>query len=345
MKTSELSADGEDVDHISFIIGLALAVSSSVFIGSSFIIKKIALRRLAASGGLRASAGGFAYLRQGLWWLGFLTMGVGEAANLLAYAWAPAALVTPLGALSVLVAATLAHFVLGEHLGTLARMACALCVVGSVVLVLHAPHGEHAGSFEELLARLRAPVFLTFMAGAGLLALAVRVLLVRRYGERHVAVYLLLCSAVGSLTVVFCKAAALGARQAAAGDRTVLRGAAFWLLLLAAAFCVCIQMNYLNRSLDVFSAGLVTPVYYVMFTLLVVLGSALLFEEWRRMTAQDALGAACGFVVVVIAVFLLNMFRDASSVHRRQSRTFADTDVSTEHGLYMNGSLRNNRSS
>jgi hypothetical protein len=83
-------------------IGLALAVSSSVFIGSSFIIKKRGLR-MAGSSGLRAGAGGFGYLREPIWWAGLLSMVVGELANFAAYAFAPAVLVTPLGALSIII--------------------------------------------------------------------------------------------------------------------------------------------------------------------------------------------------------------------------------------------------
>ncbi len=47
--------------------------------------------------------GGFSYLREPTWWLGMISMIVGEAANFAAYAFAPAILVTPLGALSIIV--------------------------------------------------------------------------------------------------------------------------------------------------------------------------------------------------------------------------------------------------
>lgn len=55
-----------------FYIGLGLAISSSVFIGSSFIIKKKGLIRLSRIG-KRASAGGFGYLKDIVWWFGLLT--------------------------------------------------------------------------------------------------------------------------------------------------------------------------------------------------------------------------------------------------------------------------------
>lgn len=72
--------------------GLILALGSSLFIGSSFIIKKKGLRN-AGSTGLRAGLGGYSYLTQPLWWLGMTTMIVGELCNFAAYAFAPAILV------------------------------------------------------------------------------------------------------------------------------------------------------------------------------------------------------------------------------------------------------------
>uniref|UniRef100_A0A453NU61 Probable magnesium transporter n=1 Tax=Aegilops tauschii subsp. strangulata TaxID=200361 RepID=A0A453NU61_AEGTS len=83
--------------------GLTLAMSSSAFIGSSFVIKKIGLKKAGDSGArARAGSGGHSYLYEPLWWLGMVTMILGEIANFAAYAFAPAILVTPLGALSII---------------------------------------------------------------------------------------------------------------------------------------------------------------------------------------------------------------------------------------------------
>uniref|UniRef100_A0A8C5P302 Uncharacterized protein n=1 Tax=Jaculus jaculus TaxID=51337 RepID=A0A8C5P302_JACJA len=70
-----------------FYISLRLTMTSSIFTGGSFILKKKkGLLRLARKGSMRA-------------------VGVGEVANFAAYAFAfaPATLVIPLGALSVLI--------------------------------------------------------------------------------------------------------------------------------------------------------------------------------------------------------------------------------------------------
>lgn len=103
-------------------IGLGLAVSSSLAIGTSFIITKKGLNDAAtqdrgsysaanshtpssasAPGGARNASDDMAYLRNPIWWMGMATMVVGEVANFAAYTFAPAILVTPLGALSVII--------------------------------------------------------------------------------------------------------------------------------------------------------------------------------------------------------------------------------------------------
>lgn len=103
-------------------IGLGMSISSSVFIGGSFILKKKSLLALGKSGGVRAGAGGYGYLRHWLWWAGLLSMGFGEALNFIAYAFAPATLVTPLGALSVIVTALFSQYFLGEALNVLGKV-------------------------------------------------------------------------------------------------------------------------------------------------------------------------------------------------------------------------------
>ena len=88
--------------------GVVLALMSSLFIGASFIIKK---KGLLAAGqtGLRAGSGGYSYLLQPMWWIGMTTMIGGEFANLAAYAYAPAIVVTPLGASTIVISALLAN--------------------------------------------------------------------------------------------------------------------------------------------------------------------------------------------------------------------------------------------
>lgn len=73
-------------------IGITLAVTSGLFIGVSFVIKKIGL--LKANVKYNEEAGeGYGYLRNLWWWTGMTLMILGEICNFVAYAFVDAILV------------------------------------------------------------------------------------------------------------------------------------------------------------------------------------------------------------------------------------------------------------
>lgn len=58
---------------------------------------------------------------------------------------------TPLGALSVLIGAVLGSYFLDEELGTLGKLGSAICLIGAVIIVLHAPPDEEIETVDEIL--------------------------------------------------------------------------------------------------------------------------------------------------------------------------------------------------
>lgn len=297
-------------DTTDFYKGLGLAISSSGFIGASFIIKKKALIRLQRCGALRASSGGFGYLKEWMWWGGLLSMGIGEAANFAAYAFAPASLVTPLGALSVLVSAILASKYLNEKLNLLGKIGCFLCILGSMVLILHSPKEEEINSLAELLDKVKSPGYITYI----LVVIIYNLLIIFHCGpvrgKQNIIIYISLCASVGSLTVMSCKGLGLALKETINGYNNAFSNWLTWALLFSVIICISVQMNYLNKSLDLFETTIVTPIYYVFFTTLVIIASAILFREWENMSAEDTLGSLCGFFTIIIAIFLLNAFKE-----------------------------------
>ncbi|KAM7352727.1 magnesium transporter spict [Cochliomyia hominivorax] len=292
-----------------FYIGVGLAISSCFFIGSSFIIKKKALIRLNRYGEVRAAAGGFGYLKEWIWWAGLLTMGLGEAANFAAYAFAPASLVTPLGALSVIISAVMASRFLNEKLNLLGKLGCFLCIIGSTIIVLHSPKEKEIEDLEILFEKLQDPVFILYVIIIIGSSIFVACFIAPRHGHNNVVVYIFLCSGIGSLTVMSCKALGLAIRDTIAGKNDFATWMPWFLIIVTITF-IAIQMNYLNKALDIFNTGIVTPVYYVMFTTLVITASAILFKEFTHMRFENILGDICGFLVVISAVFMLNAFKD-----------------------------------
>ncbi|XP_042008804.1 probable magnesium transporter NIPA6 [Salvia splendens] len=290
------------------LIGFALAVGSSAFIGSSFIIKKKGLQRAGALGS-RAGSGGYGYLLEPLWWIGMFTMVIGEFANFVAYMYAPAVLVTPLGALSIIVSAVLAHFLLKETLRKLGILGCVLCIVGSTVIVLHAP-GEHAiSSVDEIWELAVQPAFLFYVASAVAVVLALVLYCEPRYGQTNIMIYIGVCSVVGSLTVMSVKALGIAIKLTLEGSSQVAHFKSC-VFAMVAATCVITQLNYLNKALDTFNTAVVSPIYYAMFTSLTIVASAIMFKDWSGQSASSIASVLCGFITVLSGTMVLHSTRD-----------------------------------
>lgn len=227
-------------------IGFLLAVLSSAFIGSSFIVKKRGLR-LAGASGLRAGAGGYSYLVEPMWWLGFLTMVIGEGANFAAYAFAPAIVVTPLGALSILVSAILADRLLNERLNGIGWLGCGLCVVGAITIVLNAPEEQAVSGVRELWVMASQPQFLAYAALAVTSACFLATVVAPTHGSSNLLVHISVCSLVGSLSVLSCKALGISIKLSFMGSNQLIYPET-WFCAAVVIACVVTQMNYLNKA-------------------------------------------------------------------------------------------------
>ncbi|KAJ6716067.1 MAGNESIUM TRANSPORTER-RELATED [Salix koriyanagi] len=227
--------------------GFILALLSSLFIGASFIIKKKGLRRAAAASGVRAGIGGFSYLLEPLWWLGMITMIIGEIANCVAYAFAPAVLVTPLGALSIIVSAVLAQFILNEKLQQLGILGCVMCIAGSVVIVIHAPQEHPITSVQEICSMATQPAFLLYVASVIVLVFILIFHFAPQCGHSNVLVFTGICSLMGSLSVMSVKALGTALKITFEGNNQLLYPET-WFFVFIVATCVITQMNYLNKK-------------------------------------------------------------------------------------------------
>ena len=291
-----------------------LALSSSAFIGASFVVTRMALQRSSARGVTAPRDGGYGYMREPLWWCGTTAMFVGEVANFSAYAFAPAILVTPLGALSIIVSALLADCMLGERLHACGLVGCASCVVGSVVLVSFAPEEQPLHSVDEIWALATQPLFVAYTLGVGAAVGALVGFCARRWGESNVLVYIAICSLMAGMLAV--SVIVQGARHRAQADvqgDNQLGKSPTYVFVGAVAVCVATQMNYLNKALDTFNTALVSSVYYVFFTVSVITASTIMYKDWERNTAEMISGQLFGFLLIVGGVWSLNATRDGAA--------------------------------
>uniref|UniRef100_A0A8D2BQX0 NIPA like domain containing 1 n=1 Tax=Sus scrofa TaxID=9823 RepID=A0A8D2BQX0_PIG len=308
---TNLSISANAENKYSLYVGLVLAISSSIFIGSSFILKKKGLLQLANKGVTRA-------------------VGAGEAANFAAYAFAPATLVTPLGALSVLISAILSSYFLNEHLNIHGKLGCILSILGSTVMVIHAPQEEEVASLHEMEMKLRDPGFISFAVIITVISLVLILIVAPKKGQTNILVYISICSLIGAFSVSSVKGLGIAIKELLEW-KPVYKHPLVFVLLAVLVLSVTTQINYLNKALDTFNTSLVTPIYYVFFTSMVVTCSVILFQEWYGMKAGDIIGTLSGFFTIINGIFLLHAFKNIDI-------TWSDLTTNTQKEVFsLNG--------
>ena len=76
-----------------------------------------------------------------------------------------------------------------------------------------------------------------------------------RYGNKNVLIYILICSILGSFTVMSCKGLSLGFKEMFSDSSEYKQSASFlytYLFAFIVIICIVMQMNYLNKALDIF---------------------------------------------------------------------------------------------
>lgn len=287
-------------------IGLGLAISSSLAIGTSFIITKKGL--MAASSQQESDTVGFEYLKNPIWWAGMLTMAIGEIANFAAYTFAPAILVTPLGALSVIIGAVLAALILKEELGILGKLGCAICLIGSVIIVLHAPPDKEVKTVDEILEYAVQPGFMFYCFVVAVFAVVMIYVVSPRYGRKNPMVYVSICSTVGSVSVMAIKGFGIAVKLTFQGNNQFTHPSTY-VFAIVVAVCIVTQMNYFNKALDQFDTSIVNPLYYVTFTTSTLCASFILFAGFNTSDVANSVSLICGFLIIFTGVYLLNISR------------------------------------
>jgi drug/metabolite transporter (DMT)-like permease len=183
------------------VIGIILAISSGAFIGTSFVLKKKGL--LKANVKYNEEAGeGYGYLKNAWWWTGMTLMIIGEIFNFVAYAFVDAILVTPMGALSVVITTVLSAIFLKERLSFVGKIGCFNCIIGATIIALNAPQQSSVSNIQQMKDYVIAPGFLTYAGVVIVGSIIVAFWVAPRYAKKSMFVYLSICSFVGGLSVV-----------------------------------------------------------------------------------------------------------------------------------------------
>ena len=82
-----------------------------------------------------------------------------------------------------------------------------------------------------------------------------------------------------------------------------------YLLLAILVFTAVMQVKYVNRALQRFDSTQVIPTQFVMFTLFVILGSAILYRDFENRSTEDATKFFGGCALTFLGVWLITSGR------------------------------------
>ncbi|EKX54658.1 hypothetical protein GUITHDRAFT_160735 [Guillardia theta CCMP2712] len=279
---------------------------------------------LALSGNILISP----YIRLKLWWVGMVLMAMGETGNFLAYAYAPATVVAPLGAVSVISNSILAHYILREHIGPRNLFGVAMAILGSVLIVLYAPSSDKQLTMEVLIEYMSDSGFAFFVISISI-AILILFLLPDNIKKRYVVIYTLICSLTGSLTVMCVKGVSTALVLTLQGNNQFYNVLP-WILVAVTVGTLIVQLKYLNLAMMHFGASEVVPVYYVLFTFCSIMAGIVLYKEYHQHcppTNPDChytLFFVSGCLVTFSGVYLITFAKRSKTNYRDELDDLAD---------------------
>ncbi|CAE6506369.1 unnamed protein product [Rhizoctonia solani] len=308
-------------------VGIILAVSSGVLIGSSFVFKKKGLISSQKGG---PAGEGVGYLKSPLWWTGMIMMIIGELCNFGAYAFVEAIVVTPLGALSVVICAILSSIFLNEKLTFFGWIGCIQCIIGSIVIALNAPEEQSVTTIAEFKKLFLAPGFLSFGSVVIVVALVIIFYFAPRYGKKSMLWYILVCSLIGGLSVSCTQGLGASIVTSIRGENQFKNWFIYFLLVFVVVTLLT-EIYYLNIALALFNTAMVTPTYYVIFTFCTLVTSIILYQGLHA-TVTQILTVVLGFLMICTGITILQMSKvDPRKLQNLDKRTTLLLAAAREH--------------
>jgi drug/metabolite transporter (DMT)-like permease len=242
-------------------------------------------------------------------WFGIIGIIGGEVGNLIAYGYAPAAIVTPIGAIGVLTNVLITTVFLKERIRKLNILGMCAVVGGIVVTVYFAPKTEAVFSsdtfWNDVIATEHGISYFVLFAVSALIMISIN----RYFGDRSVVIPVFTSSIFGSLTILSAKTfSSLFTKAVAEGfDKYFLSPVPYIAFLVMIGTCV-VTMAFINTAMTKFGNCQVVPTYYALFTALSVSSVGLVFREFDCLTeAKDASLFVAGIVLAICGVSLVQV--------------------------------------
>ncbi|KAJ5441987.1 Magnesium transporter NIPA [Penicillium cf. griseofulvum] len=274
------------------------------------------------------------YLKSPYWWVGIVLMVVGEMGNFMAYGFAPASIVSPLGVVALISNCIIAPCLLKEKFRKRDLWGVFVSIAGAVVVVLSAKSSEEQIGPHEIWVNITRWEFQLYLGLTTSLIIGL-MWASHRYGSRSILIDVGLVALFGGYTALSTK----GVSSLLSGTLWhVITFPITYLLVFVLVFSALMQVRYINRALQRFDSTQVIPTQFVLFTLAVIIGSAVLYRDFESITADRA----TKFVGGCLLTFLGVSFITSGRVRADDESSFSSEDEEGSIGL-LNGERYHDR--
>ncbi|WEW56523.1 hypothetical protein PRK78_001969 [Emydomyces testavorans] len=245
------------------------------------------------------------YLRSPYWWVGIVLMTIGEAGNFLAYGFAPASIVSPLGVVALISNCVIAPIMLKEKFRQQDFWGVLVAIAGAVTVVLSANTSEGKIGPDDIMKMITRWEFELYL-GLTIALILILMWVSEKHGQKTLLIDLGLVGLFGGYTALSTKGVS------SLLSYTLWHVITFpitYVLVAVLVFSAMMQIRYINRALQRFDSTQVIPTQFVLFTLSVIVGSAILYRDFEKATLRQGLQFFGGCALTFLGVYLITSGR------------------------------------
>ncbi|KAJ6264010.1 hypothetical protein Dda_0149 [Drechslerella dactyloides] len=244
------------------------------------------------------------YLRSRWWWAGIILMTIGECGNFLAYGFAPASIVSPLGVVALISNCLIAPLMLKEPFRRRDLLGVAIAIAGVGIVVSSSSPKEVKLTPEQIWWEISQTPFEIYFA-ATCTMIAALLYLSNIYGSKFILIDL-------GIVGLFALATKGVSSLLSSSLYKIVTYPVFYLLVFILVLTAVMQIKYLSRSLQRFDSTQVIPTQFVLFNIFTVTGSAILYRDFEKADASKLIKFFTGCLLNFIGVYLISSKRALS---------------------------------
>ncbi|EPS42648.1 hypothetical protein H072_3451 [Dactylellina haptotyla CBS 200.50] len=246
------------------------------------------------------------YLRSKWWWAGIILMSIGECGNFLAYGFAPASIVSPLGVVALISNCLIAPLMLKEPFRRRDLLGVVIAITGVAVVVSSSQPKEEKLTPGQIWWEISQTPFEVYFGVTCTMMIAL-FYLSNLYGSRFILIDLGLVGLFGGYTALATKGVS---SLLSSSLYKIVTYPVFYLLVFILVSTAVLQIKYLSRSLQRFDSTQVIPTQFVLFNIFTVTGSAILYRDFQKADASRLIKFLIGCLLNFLGVYLISSKRE-----------------------------------